>query len=247
MQGKRVGVVRQLNRFLVKSMRGQSINRAHVYWYGFEGDRRYAFVRRNAQSGFPWLTGRILPQLVQYVPRFLVPNDVTNSAVEVRTPNGRYLPIHSNELKQDLESAVGEELDLIQISRGVFDAQQLSIMSLATANALNFLIDEELDTARFRQNILIETVNNVAYEEESWLDKQLIFRSISDTNGARVRLNRRIQRCAMITIDPETAVKNHNILKTVAQQRDNCVGVYASTEQPGFINVGDEIWMLDGN
>lgn len=238
---KQIGTVKELNRYPVKSMRGQKIEETHVYWYGFDGDRRYAFVRGDVNSSFPWLTGRNVAQLVQYTPSFTKPDDVNSSPVEVKTPNGRLLPITSPDLRQELADAYGNEIHLIQIGRGTFDAQQLSLMSLATANALNMLADDELGTDRFRQNIIIETNNNMAFEEEGWLDGVLTFGGGSD--GARIRVNRRIQRCVMITIDPDTAVKDPTILKLVAQQRDNCVGVYASTEKPGMIRVGDGIFL----
>ena len=241
MISKKVGAVKALNRFPVKSMRGEQIEEASVYWYGFDGDRRYAFVRGDIVSSFPWLTGRNVPEMVQYAPSFVNPKDANHSPVEVKTPNGRILPITSPDLKAELATAYGNEVNLIQIGRGTFDAQQLSIMSLATVTALEQMMGMDVGSGRFRQNILIETENNYAYEEEEWIDHILTFGNRPDS--ARIRLNRRIQRCAMITIDPETAVKEPAILKTVAQQRDNCVGVYASAEKIGTIRLGDSIFL----
>lgn len=243
MISKKVGTVSGLNRFPVKSMRGESIEEAHIYWYGFDGDRRYAFVRGDIVSSFPWLTGRNVPQLVQYTPRFVKPTSVINSPVEVQTPNGRILPITSPELKAEIAEAYGKEISLIQIQRGTFDAQQLSIMSLATVTALEQMMGMDIGNGRFRQNILIKTENNYAFEEEEWIDSILTFGNRPDS--ARVRLNRRIKRCVMITIDPETAEKDASILKTVAQQRDSCVGVYASAEKVGTIRVGDPIFLTN--
>jgi hypothetical protein len=51
-----VGVVQALHRFPVKSMRGESLDAARIYWHGFDGDRRFAFVRGDVQSSFTWLT-----------------------------------------------------------------------------------------------------------------------------------------------------------------------------------------------
>ena len=241
MISKKVGTVHALNLFPVKSMRGHQIEEASVYWYGFDGDRRYAFVRGDIVSSFPWLTGRNVPQMVQYTPRLVNPDEPNSSAVEVETPNGRILPITSPELKADLAEAYGKPVNLIQIGRGTFDAQQLSIMSLATVSALEQMMGLAVGNGRFRQNILIETETNAAYEEETWVDGILTFGNRPDS--ARIRLNRRIQRCAMITIDPDTAEKEPSILKTVAQQRDNCVGVYASAEKIGTIRQGDSIFL----
>lgn len=241
MNKQKIGTVKQLNIFPVKSMKGHAVQETAVYWYGFDGDRRYAFVREGITSNFPWLTGRQIPELVQYAPQFTNPADPNGSAVEVRTVNGRFLPIDSRELKRELAAAYGSDIRLIRLNRGTFDAQQLSVMSLATANALAELIGQDVGIDRFRQNIVIETESGEPYAEEDWLGGLLTFGN--RPNSASVRLNRRIQRCVMINIDAETAVKSPNVLKTVAQQRDNCVGVYASTETIGTIQVGDDIWL----
>ncbi|MCB9009098.1 MAG: MOSC domain-containing protein [Ardenticatenaceae bacterium] len=61
----------------------------------------------------------------------------------------------------------------------------------------------------------------------------------NQADGLRLRLNRRIQRCVMINIDPETSDKEPAVLKkTVTQTRQNCAGVFGSTERPGNIRLG---------
>ncbi|MCB8984755.1 MAG: MOSC domain-containing protein [Ardenticatenaceae bacterium] len=226
-----VGIVKALYRYPVKSMRGEALAEAQVYWHGLEGDRRYAFVRGDRpDSSFPWLTGREIPEMLLYTPQFTYPADVRNSGIAVQTPNGRSLPITSPDLQAELAQAYGHDVRLIHIGRGVFDSLPLSVMSTATAAALN------ADFRRFRQNIVLETAGGRPFLEESWLDRALHFAS-----GARIRLNRRIPRCVMVNVDPETAVKDPALLRLVAQTRDNCVGVHASTEQPGTIRVGDVV------
>ncbi len=237
-----VGMVQALNRFPVKSMHGESLAAAQLYWHGFDGDRRFAFVRGDVQSSFPWLTGRQIPNMLLYKPRFVTPDDVVNSAIEVETPNGRILPIHSPELLAELAEAYGSEVSLINIGRGVFDSQVLSVMSTETAVALSKSVGLPLDMARFRQNIIIQSNSAEPFVEESWLDGVLLFGDHPD--GARIRLNRRIPRCVMISIDPNTGERDARVLKTVAQTRDNCVGVHASPERPGSIRVGDVVKLL---
>ena len=237
-----VGVIKELYRFPVKSMRGEVLNEAHVYWHGLDGDRRYAFVRSDNRSGFPWLTGRELPQLLQYTPRFTQPDDVVNSPVEVVLPDGRIQPIHAPELNDELAKAYGKPVNLIKIGRGAFDSQAISVMSTATVAALGEAIGTAVTALRFRQNIIIETFDQQPFVEEKWLDSSLIFGEQPDS--LQLRLNRRIQRCVMINIDPETSEKEAAVLKTIAQSRQNCAGVYASTERPGNIRVGDVVKLV---
>ncbi len=237
-----VGVVKGLFRFPVKSMRGEAIEAAHVYWHGLDGDRRYAFVRSDNRSGFPWLTGRQLPEMLQYSPRFTQPDDVVNSPVEVVLPNGRFYPIDAPELNQELAEAYGKPVSLIKIGRGAFDSQVVSLMSTATVTALTAAVGTAVTALRLRQNILIEPFDAQPFVEERWLNSSLTFGNEAD--GLQLRLNRRIQRCVMVNIDPETAEKETAVLKTIAQARQNCVGVYASTETPGMVRVGDVVKLV---
>ena len=237
-----VGVVKELYRFPVKSMRGEALTEAFGYWHGFQGDRRYAFVRSENRSGFPWLTGREIPQIVQFTPRYTDPSDVENSPVEVELPDGRILPIASEELNEVLAEAYGKPVHLIKIERGAFDSQVISVMSNATATALSDTIGTAVTPLRFRENIIIEPFDDQPFVEERWLDSSLVFGSKEDS--LRIRLNRRIQRCVMINIDPETAEKEPTVLKTVAQTRQNCVGVYGSPERPGMVRVGDAVKLV---
>lgn len=237
-----VGIVKAIYRYPVKSMQGESLQQTHVYWHGLDGDRRWAFVQANDYSGFPWLTGREIPQLVRYVPSFVQPDNVAQSPIQVATPNGRILPLQSPDLRDELAQASGADIDLIKIGRGAFDSQSLSLMTLATADALGQQAGMDIHYGRFRQNLLIETFSNAPYQEESWLDGLLLLGDRPDS--AHIRLNRRIQRCVMVNIDPETAEKDPRILKTVAQHRQNCVGIYASTEKTGLVRVGDPIRLI---
>ncbi|MEM7112594.1 MAG: MOSC domain-containing protein [Chloroflexota bacterium] len=232
-----IGVVKELYRYPVKSMKGEAIEKSHVFWYGLDGDRRAAFIRGDNQSKFPWLTGRQISQLIQYEPYFTQPNNILGSPIHVKTPSGDDLLLTDPALQEELAQAYGHEVQLINIGRGIFDTLALSLMSTATAAALSQEMGQLLDPDRFRQNIIIETYENGPYLEESWLGRRLTF----GEGGAEIRLNQRIQRCAMVNIEPKTAVRNSAVLKMIAQKRDNCVGVVASTEKIGMIQVGDVI------
>lgn len=229
-----VGVVKGLYRYPVKSMQGEALATAQVVDDGLVGDRRYAFTREDAADpGFPWLTARQIPQMVQYRPMFADPNDA-NSPLWVETPNGRSLPLDSADLLYELAGAYGRMVELVRLEEGTFDSMPISLMSLASAAAMS------ADVRRFRQNILIET-GGEPFIEESWLGQTLAFSS-----GARIRLQKEIKRCSMVTVDPETAVTQPNLLQIIAARREGrvrrvCLGVYASVERQGLIRVGDRV------
>jgi uncharacterized protein YcbX len=141
-----------------------------------------------------------------------------------------------------LAEAYGKPVHLIKIERGAFDSQVISVMSTATVSELSAMVGTAVTALRFRQNIIIEPFDEQPFVEERWLDSSLVFGDESE--GLRIRLNRRIQRCVMINIDPETAEKETAVLKTVAQTRQNCVGVYGSPERPGMVRVGDVVRLV---
>jgi len=55
---QRVGVIRAVARYPVKSMRGEACASLPLTLQGFEEDRRFAFVQAESRSAFPWLTAR---------------------------------------------------------------------------------------------------------------------------------------------------------------------------------------------
>ena len=68
-----VGVVESLSRYPVKSMRGETVQRAFIGYAGQYGDRHYAFLNTAAPAGFPYLTGRDRAVMLLHVPRFRYP------------------------------------------------------------------------------------------------------------------------------------------------------------------------------
>lgn len=238
-----VGTLAALYRFPVKSMQGQPLTKAHIYWHGIDGDRRYAFVCSNNRSGFPWLTGRQISEMVHYAPRFESPADVKNSAVTVTTPSGQTMAITDDALREELAAAYGDDVHLIKIGRGAFDSQVLSLMSLATLDALSEASGVAPDRLRFRQNVYLDTKDPTPFIEERWQNRQLQI-GVGDS-AVRIRVNRRIPRCVMINIDPISAERNANVLKTVAQTRDSCAGVHTTPEVVGHVQVGDPVYLLE--
>lgn len=217
-----------LYRYPVKAMAGEPLESAQFGWAGLEGDRRYAFVRSEDRSHFPWLTIRQVPALTTYVPAF------SNGAVRVRTPAGRELDLGSAALAEELAAAHGSPVHLLQSSRGLFDAFPVSVISLQTVAGLSELVGRELEPLRFRPNIVIDAPGD-AFPEEAWIGREV---RIGDT---RLRLDLRDKRCMVINFDPHTAERDPAVLRAVAQHRETCAAVYGSCVAPGELRVGDDL------
>lgn len=243
-QRQPVGRLKTIYRHPVKSMRGEALQEAEVAWHGLVGDRRFSFVRSGNFAGFPWLTGRVLPEMVSYTARYDRPNDPYHSPVTVTTPDGRTLPVDSPDLLAELADKHGAPAHLTAIARGCYDAMPLSLLGIDSVEALSVETGFTLNPRRFRPNLLIELASGVAFGEERWLDLVLLIGE--GETPVRIHIHRQNVRCAMTNIDPDTGERDPRVLKTITEVRDECMGVYATVEQPGQICQGDPIYLVGG-
>jgi len=226
-----VGSVAALWRYPVKSMTAEDLDGAEFSWHGLAGDRRWAFIRDGqARNGFPWLTMRDLPELAHYRPRFAEPDRPDASPVLVRTPTGGEFDVADPALAAELEPGVR----VIKQNRGVFDTMPLSLLTTQTLDGLARLAGIGLAAGRFRPNLLVDAAGR-GFREDAWVGRVLRI------GGLRMRVDQRDQRCVMVTIDPVTLHRNPAVLRAIARDRDNRLGVYGSTVQPGRVAVGDPV------
>lgn len=232
-----IGTVAEIWRFPVKSMRGEKLERATLRWTGITGDRQFAFVRSEDKSRFPWLTGRELPEMLLYRALYANPDDPRNSGIGVTAPDGRFFDIWDKELARRLEDAAGEPAHALQLGRGAFDQHPVSAITTRTLKTLTDRAGAPVDPRRFRINLTIAEAPDAPPEEE-WLGKTLTFGS-----GGRIQVDVPASRCVMVTIDPDTAARDPKIMRVVAQDFDNQVGLYCVPAGLGDIAVGDSVFL----
>jgi uncharacterized protein YcbX len=226
-----VGRIAALWRYPVKSMAGEELDCAEVSWNGLAGDRRWAFIRDGqVRSGFPWLTMRDLPELAHYRPRFADPDRPEASLVLVRTPSGGELDVADPALAAEL----GPGVCVIKQSRGIFDTMPLSLLTVQTVASLARLAGTGLAVRRFRPNLLVEA-SGCGFPEDAWVGRGL------RVGGLRMRVDKRDQRCVVVNVDPVTLRRDPAILRAIARERGNLLGVYGSAVQPGRVAVGDPV------
>ncbi len=231
-----VGRVVALFRYPVKSMAAEPLETVELSWHGFAGDRRWAFVQRElVRSNFPWLTARERADLLHHHPRFVDPDSPESSRTVVRTPAGAELDITDPRLAQ----ALGDDAHLIKQNRGVFDAMPLSLITTQTVTALGARVGRELDVQRFRPNLLVQADGDGEFPEDGWVGATLAI------GAARMRVDKRDERCVMVNVDPVTTERDPLVLRTIARTRETCLGVYGTTVQPAVISVGDVVVRCD--
>jgi len=233
-----VGRVVGLWRYPVKSMGPEALVEAQISWHGIAGDRRWAFVRDGAMGGgFPWLTLRERRDMNRYHPSFLDPDRPDASPTVVQTPSGAHLDVADPALAEELFPAGARA---VKLSRGAFDTFPLSLITTQSIARLGETVGMPLDVQRFRPNILVEATEDTPFGEDVWVGRVLRLGSV------RMRVDKRDERCVIITIDPGSAETNPAILRAVAQERQGCLGVYGSTVAPGRIAIGNEVVVETG-
>ena len=234
-----VGHVREIVRYPIKSMAGIPADSAFVGLHGLEGDRRFAFRRLTDKSGFPWLTASRLPDLLLYQPMGLDENGDEPTPTHVRTPEGLELALGSAELQNNVAEKFGSALELMRLKHGIFDDASVSVINLATIAAIGVQAGLDLDTRRFRPNIVIATEATEPFQEDGWIGGRLVFE-----DGPMLSMTMRDLRCVMINLDPDTAKQDPRIMKAAISLNDNNAGAYGTVVRTGPVTIGQSVSLI---
>ena len=237
-----LGHIHQLVRYPVKSMAGIPAQTAFLGWHGLQGDRRFAFRRLNDHSGFPWLTASRLPELLLYQPHGLDESAEDPTPTHVRTPEGLNLALGSTELQNSVSEKLDSTVELMKLKHGIFDEASVSVINLATIAAIGREADQDLDTRRFRANIVIASEAREPFLEDGWIGGRLVFGS--SEVGPMVSLTMRDPRCVMINLDPDTAKQDPCIMKAAVRLNENNAGAYGTVARTGQLSVGQSVSLI---
>jgi uncharacterized protein YcbX len=249
-----LGRISAIFRYPVKSMAGELLDVARLSWHGIEGDRRFAFRRLTDKSGFPWLSASKLPQLLLYKPFCLDSNaNIKNGELlptHVRTPDGKEYELRSNELRKEISSRYGSDVELMNLKHGIFDEACISVISLGTVHSVARESGRGVDLCdlrRFRPNVVIETDSAEPFAEDKWVGRTLMFGE--GNSGAAplaaptpaIGVTMRDERCVMVNFDPDTAERDSEVMKTVVRMNENFAGVYGTVVRAGELRVGQVV------
>ena len=124
--------------------------------------------------------------------------------------------------------------------RALTDCHPISLFSTQTAQQIGADIGVTLDKRRFRANIFLDLNSRQGFGED-----QLVGRSVRIGAEVVLAVLERDPRCKMITLDPDTAEPNPEVMKCVARSYDGKAGVYAAVVVEGTVCAGDEVCLLD--
>ena len=120
------------------------------------------------------------------------------------------------------------------------DCRLISIFSIQTLHQLRKELGINLDKRRFRANLYVELESGRGFGEDEFLGRTLRI-------GAKtaIAVVSRDSRCKMITLDPDTAQPNPEVMIRVARDHAAEAGIWGVVLTEGTIRPGDEITLVD--
>lgn len=135
-------------------------------------------------------------------------------------------------------SYLGREVTLAASPPGeVVYGGAVSLIASASIDALSARVGTSVAGARFRATLEVDTEE--PYAEEGWIGRRLTL------GTAELRVRGLVPRCAVIDLHPETGRKDLPLLRALAAERQDVVGVPfgidAEVIEPGVVRPGDEV------
>lgn len=111
----------------------------------------------------------------------------------------------------------------------------VSIINLASIADLEQRMGVPVDPLRFRGNVMVEGL-------QPWEEFDLVGREITAASGLRLRVTKRIVRCAATNVDPESGLRDLQIPRFLMQSFGHAdCGVYCEVLEGGAISKSDHL------
>lgn len=281
MERRQIGVVQDLFRYPVKSMRGERLSEVDIGDHGVIGDRAYALHEANGRV----ITGKKWSNMLGFSARYEVPPAPGELApIHITLPDDRIIQAQAPDASAVLSAVLGRpvrleraqsnqhshaEIDPATIFADVgienvlpkdlaatltessaiplppgtfFDSGSIHVLASGTLSHLRTLVDSDvqIDSRRFRPNIVVETIPELeGFVEDEWLEGTF------EVGGSVTIVQMRPTiRCAMTTHQQADLARDLRILRTIAQQHHDYLGVWASIGTAGTVRVGDPVILV---
>ncbi|WP_371657427.1 MOSC domain-containing protein [Streptomyces sp. NBC_00280] len=225
--------VDQLWRYPVKSVGGELLTAATVGALGIEGDRGIAV--HDEREEVTWAGA--VPALMRLRAVTLGPG-----VAELVLPDGRRFRSDAPDAASRLSAAVQAEVTLAEHQPHRPDTALHVLTTTALRSLGSTLPDSAMDASRFRPNLVLDDVpgdHANAYPEHDWTGRRMVIGTL------RLRFTQRCDRCVMITKETPTVPHDRAVLRWVARELGNALGMYAAVEKPGHVRIGDKARWLD--
>jgi uncharacterized protein YcbX len=233
-------VVREIRRYPVKSMAGESLPAVDLDSRGLVGDRWYAVVDGDGKlaSGKPSRRFRRVPELMRHASR------MDGDLPRVTLADGRSARADDEDAMATLvEAMAGPGWALRREAQTPHhDAAPVHIATTATLAFLSAAVGTEVTAERLRPNVLLD-IDGEGPVEDGWVGRELTVGEV------RLRVTGRTERCVMVDhVRPDLPAlpARAGVLKAAGALNEACAGVYAVVLAPGRISAGDPVRLQGG-
>lgn len=230
----RIGTVKQIWRYAVKSMAGEQLESCTVGLRGIPGDR--GWVLKDETTG-KFTTGGKNPLLMQCSARYReAPRNGFIPHVDMRLPDGVEVGSDLSDINERLTQLLGKRVSLSASALGdQFDAYPIHVLTTASLEVMGrWNTQAKWDVRRFRPNIFIETEPGIeGFVEFGWKKLRV--------GGAELLCEMPAERCAMTTHAQAELAKDPSVLRSIVEAADQNLGIYASVIAAGDVRVGDPV------
>jgi uncharacterized protein YcbX len=138
----------------------------------------------------------------------------------------------TEELKGPPKLLVGNGHSFSDVARKV-----VSIINLGSVAAIETMVGQPVHPLRFRANLYVRGW-------PAWSELDLLERTLA-IGDVRLKVVKRIVRCTATNVDPETAVRDLDIPRTLMRTLGHCdCGIYAEVVTGGTVRIDDKVETL---
>jgi uncharacterized protein YcbX len=239
----RIGTVKQIWRFAVKSMAGEQLETCVVGERGIPGDRGWA-VRDDTKDKLA--TGSGFPVLMQCAAVYR--EQPTNGAihhVDMRFPGGQLVGSDAADVNARLTELLEKPVSLSSLQQDTnaehyFDVATIHVLTTASLAEMSRLNPHGIwDVRRFRPNFFVETEPSFkGLVEFEWGGQTLRLGEVE------IKSEIPTERCAMAMQAQEGLPKDESILRLINEVGNKNLGMYASVIRPGAVRAGDVVELI---
>lgn len=234
-----VGTVKEIRRFPVKSILGESLSSISIDKRGLFGDRLWAIKNMSGKFGSGKTTRRFqqMDGLFNYKARY------EGTALVLTMPDGTDYRsddagVDDAGVNEALTNLLGFQVTLArEESISHFDEGPISMMTTSSLRRLSQELGESVDPRRFRANFLIDTESAGSLEKD-WVDRRIKV-------GAEVilRVVAPLERCVMVNNAQEELKQDNRLLRSLVMNHDASFGIWAKVEVSGQVHDGDKVYL----
>lgn len=137
-----------------------------------------------------------------------------------------------------LARRTGVEVERRQGER-YFDDAPLSLLADRWLDGVSAAAGYPVQPLRFRPNFFVRSAEGWNLEEPALTGRRLRL------GEAVVRVRSPIERCVVVTYDPDGASSDPVVLRYLAERRNASMGIYCDVERAGSARVGDDVVLLE--